>query len=186
MKKISFFVLIIMLFSNINAKALGFTNNIPIITQKSSSYNSMKEFLNSWDLKMKNETDENIVSNYVISKNQEMIRYINAKYPKVGITQLDANDPDLVILGQVIMIAEENNFKGLPSQSAKMAPWLKCALDVVWGYLNIVDAYNEIVATFTSGASSSAVWAVIKKQIKRHLSWVGAIWAVGEIISDCF
>jgi hypothetical protein len=186
MKKISLLALIILLFSNINAIAIGFSNANSIVTPKINNYNSMKEFLNSWDLKMKNETDESVVSNYVKGKNQEMIRYINAKYPKIGATELDANDPDLIILGQVIMIAEENNFKPLPSQNERMAPWLQCALDVVWGYLNIVDAYNEIVAVFTGGGSSSAVWTVIKKQIKRHLSWIGAIYAVGEIISDCF
>lgn len=159
--------------------------NNPI--KKIVEYKSAKEWLKSWDLNMKNETDEEKAKEYIIIKNQELYDYIHAKYPKLILDGFDINNSDMVFLGIILTAAEENNFTIIQdNDAAKMPSWLQCTFDVVWGYFNVIEAYNDIVAVFTGGASTSTVVQLIIKHLKKHATWIGAIIAIHEIYQDCF
>lgn len=119
--------------------------------------------------------------------NANILTYLSETYPQLGSTSMiDVNDPDFTYFVQVYSIAEQSGFivpanaTGLTPASREIPTWLRCTVDIVIGYFDIVSLIQGL-GTFEFGS----VWTVVKSAVKKYLGWVGAAILMYDIATEC-
>lgn len=110
--------------------------------------------------------------------------FISQHYPQLGSTDaIDVNDPECAIFVITFAALEENGFAntiGSKNELNRFSSWLRCTIDIVAGYFDIV-ALIRGLATF----ETASVWAVVKFGIKKYCGWMIAACLIYDIVNNC-
>lgn len=167
------------------------SSEIKITSQEPQKLSDVIKGINSSVLQSDN---EQVVKNYLVSKNEEIKNYLVAKYPNRKYEEIITTESDFLFVGIVHAIAEENSFQNINPQdvlsmntSKRVLPaWASCAWGVIAGILDIGGLYNEYVNLFNGGSSFGSIWRVLRKTMLRGAGWfvlAGAAWDIG---TQCF
>jgi len=138
--------------------------------------------------------NEQVVKDYIKSKNQEIKNYLVVKYPNRKFEEINTAESDFLFVGIIHAIAEENAFQNinpqdilLMSANKRVLPaWANCAWGVITGILDVGGLYNEYVNLFNGGSSFGSIWRVLKKTMLRGTGWFVLAGAAWDIATECF
>ncbi len=181
MKKVIFSALFIFV------SIISFSSPLVIASKKSSTQSSIQnhegqliDIFKSMDKSILKSSDEKLISEYLIGKNNEIVKYLINKYPqKLPMDSIDVNDPMCIYFGLFMAMVESNQIN--EGEAGKMAPWLECVGGVVFGAIGVYDIIHQ-----AQNLSFNGAWSLVKKLVRRYLGWWSAAVCIYDIVTTCF
>jgi hypothetical protein len=158
----------------------------PLI-QKKTPYNTMLEVLLSYDPVILQSEEEGPRREHMLLKNQAIIDYLLAKYPERHAEELDVNDSTIAMLGMIVAMAEENEYREATEEDfARMASEenpLGCLITAVDALLDV----STIVAIYTEWKKGATAGTVVRafRTVLRRVAWAWTVFSVVYQVGNC-
>lgn len=147
----------------------------------------LEDFFNNYDKALLQNPDSNIVKNYLIQKNNELINILCTYFPNTyKKSELRADDVYVTLAGLTHMLAEgQGHFSGNSVTVLRIAMDWGCVGNVLMGLIDVVSLVEDYVSLIQGGGTWTTVRGLLWRTLKRYAGWVGVAGVIYEISTEC-